>query len=83
MNQVGPYFWFRNEKRCFLSIKNTVFQATNPTTESSETPETTKEFNLCPAWGCRRKFSSHTHQGKSNISSLWIHMQNAHKGRDF
>ena len=36
-------------------------------------------FNQCPAWGCKRKFTSFTHGGKSNISSLWIHMQNAHR----
>jgi len=50
---------------------------TIPDATASETP--TETFNQCPAWGCKRKFTSFTHGGKSNISSLWIHMQNAHR----
>jgi len=47
--------------------------------EKSELAAETEEFNKCAAWGCRRKFACTTHGGKSNISSLWIHMQNAHR----
>ena len=52
----------------------TLQKATNPIAS----PEA-EEFNQCPAWGCKRKFQATTNGGKSNISSLWIHMQNAHK----
>lgn len=47
------------------------------TSETSEIPD--DNVNICPSWGCKRRFTAFTHGGKSNISSLWIHMQNAHK----
>lgn len=60
-----------------------VFQATQPVADTSTSSAVTthgdEEFNMCPAWGCKRKFQVTTNGGKSNISSLWIHMQNAHK----
>ena len=52
---------------------------TNQIAEPEDVPEDSHEFNKCPAWGCKRKFTAFTHGGKSNISSLWIHMQNAHR----
>ncbi|CAG5105867.1 Oidioi.mRNA.OKI2018_I69.chr1.g2526.t1.cds [Oikopleura dioica] len=46
---------------------------------STGNSENLRNTNICPAWGCKRKFTAFTHGGKSNISSLWIHMQNAHR----
>ena len=57
-----------------------VFQSTQSVGDTSPAGVNgDEEFNMCPAWGCKRKFQVTTNGGKSNISSLWIHMQNAHK----
>ena len=52
---------------------------TGMTARETEAQMNGEDFNKCPAWGCKRKFTAFTHGGKSNISSLWIHMQNAHR----
>ena len=35
---------------------------------STGNSENLRNTNICPAWGCKRKFTAFTHGGKSNIS---------------